>query len=110
MLFIFGTRYSHLKSFHTSLTCPNCKNPETITMSVFQKYFHMMRVSVIPLDKTAATQCSECKEMRRRESFPVDFHLVYGEIYSQVKTPIWCYTGAVIIGLSMVYNVIKSIK
>ena len=88
-MLILGTHEVKGKRFETNETCPHCKEKNTVFIIVYRQYFHLFYIPTFPLDSDIVAICKACQwryTLLRKKDLTDD-------IKSQVKIPIWYYTG-----------------
>lgn len=90
-MFIFGTRTSKGKRVKTSAGCPSCGDKNSFTVISRYEYFHIWWIPFLPVSKAVSADCGACG--RKFYIYKKDLN---EEIKSQLKTPVWQFTGLVI--------------
>ncbi len=95
---IFGSGSAHLKTGPArNATCENCKNQGTISFSLFRKHAHIFWIPVFPMGKTGTSQCSHCQQALKPKEMPEPLKMEYQNFKSDVKGPIWQFSGLILI-------------
>lgn len=105
-MIIFGSNSSHLKSEHLQeIACPHCQNADSIDISVFGKYVHLFWIPFFPMGKVGASQCRHCRQTLKEKEMPENFKAAFKEFKSQLKTPIWHFSGLILLILFIGWSV-----
>lgn len=95
-MIIFGSKATQVASETINEKCASCGTPNSIQMTVFQKYAHVFWIPSFPMGKTSITQCSHCKQVLEKKEFSRNLHTNYEILKSKSKTPIWTFSGIAI--------------
>lgn len=87
-MFIFGNRTSKGKEVKTSAGCPSCGSKDSFTVISRYEYFHIWWIPFLPVSKAVSADCKACG--RKFYIYKKDLN---EEIKSQLKTPVWQFTG-----------------
>ena len=105
-MIIFGSNSSHLKSEHLQeIACPHCQTTDSIDISVFGKYAHVFWIPFFPMGKAGASHCQHCKQTLKEKEMPENFKAAFKSFKSQLKTPVWHFSGLVIVILFIGWSV-----
>ncbi len=97
-MIIFGSGSAHVKTEKArNATCGNCKNQGTISFSVFRKHAHIFWIPMFPLHKTGASQCGHCQQVLKPNEMPEPLKREYQTFKTDVKGPIWQFSGLVLL-------------
>ncbi|SMD42886.1 hypothetical protein SAMN00777080_1453 [Aquiflexum balticum DSM 16537] len=88
-MIIFGSKATQVASETINEKCASCGTPNSIQMTVFQKYAHVFWIPSFPMGKTSITQCSHCKQVLEKKEFSRNLNTNYEILKSKSKTPIW---------------------
>ena len=80
----------------------------TTQLVVMQRYAHIFWIPFFPLGKTGATQCSHCKLVLKKKEFNASLKENYENIASQAKTPIWTFSGLIVVAALIGWGSITS--
>ena len=106
MFFIFGIRYTFIVLEQMVNACEYCGAENSVYLNIFQRYFHIFWIPVLPLGKIGNTQCHHCKQVLEAKEMSDEYKAAYKDLKSRAKTPIWTFAGlAVIIVLAIVGSV-----
>jgi hypothetical protein len=72
--------------------CMKCGKP-TITVTVFQKYFHVFFIPFIPTRKTVRGECRSCSRTYEEDDLPTYFDPQVGIVKQAAGTPLVLFTG-----------------
>ena len=98
-MIIFGSVSKEIGRGKIRTTCINCQEPNTINMFIVQRYAHIYYIPFFPTEKNAFSECSGCNHFLHEIQFSEKYKNGFKEIKSQIKTPLWMYTGLGIIAL-----------
>ena len=99
-MIIFGLRASNIGSLEVDgSTCSYCENAGTQNITQFGRYFHIFWIPVFPIGKSTFSECHHCKRTLRKREFTSDLKSVYEQNKSEIKRPIWHWSGLIIFGL-----------
>ncbi len=98
-MIIYGARNKQLAKENIMEKCPHCQAQNSIDMHVFQKYAHIFWVPVFPAGKKGVSQCDNCKQVLTTKQMPAALKLDYENLKAQTKTPLWMWSGTLLIGL-----------
>jgi hypothetical protein len=73
--------------------CESCGKKGGV-VSVFQIYYHIIKIPLIPLSKKAASQCYSCRKVKVKRAFSEEQNRVAKFLKKKSKTPLWTFTGA----------------
>ncbi len=82
--------------------CPNCGTPGSIDIHVFQKFLHVLWIPFVPVGKTALSHCGHCKQELKLTEMNNDLKQGYSYITAQLKTPLWMFTGLVLVIIAII--------
>ena len=85
--------------------CDNC-NKRGGVVSIFQIYYHIVKIPLIPLSKKAASQCYSCRQVKVKRNFSDEQKRVAEILKKKSKTPLWTMLGA---GLILIYIIISKV-
>lgn len=86
-----------------SEVCDHCGKKGGV-VSIFQIYYHIAKIPFIPLSRRTASQCYSCRKVKLEKNFSDQQKSVSDLLKKEFKTPFWTFTGA---GLIMLYIVIN---
>lgn len=104
-MIIYGSKATLIANENIDNKCSHCDTKKSIQMSVFQKYAHIFWIPFFPIGKTAATQCTHCKQELVKKEFDGGLKEKYHRIKSNSRTPIWTFLGIGIVAILIVYSV-----
>ena len=96
-MFVASTRSKLLKSEVIYDQCPKCRKSNCVQMNVYQLYGCIFFIPFIPSNKTGISTCGNCKQVLKLHEMPASFKLSYDNLKSGTKTPLWNFTGLVLI-------------
>jgi hypothetical protein len=109
-MIIYGSKNKQLASENIYEKCPECGTTNSTDMHVFQKYAHIYWLPLFPLGMHGASQCDHCKVIFKNNKMPNDLRLAYYNVRAKAKTPIWMFTGLILIGCLVTFGVYGSYK
>lgn len=71
-------------------------------VSIFQIYFHIGLLPILPLSRKTATQCLHCRNVKTEKFFSESEKVASDQLKKEVKTPYWTMIGAAIILLLLI--------
>ncbi len=93
-MLIGGNRVTELVQETLLGNCPNCGTKDSVQIHVFQRYGHIFWIPCFPMKKTIVSQCTHCKQVLNLKSVPSNIATESDTFKSQIKTPIWTFTGS----------------
>lgn len=89
---------------HRNPRCPNC-GENRIAFYFFRKYFHLFWIPVFPIGGRSATVCENCHIIYENDHVPVQLMDDYTYVRSTVRTPLYLFSGAILIlfGIFAIY-------
>lgn len=91
-MIIYGKKARAIHQEPISVSCEHCKNLNTVSIVVFQKYFHLFWIPFFPLRKATISVCSHCKQELSEKEFPTEYRIQADEIKRASKTPKWTFS------------------
>ncbi len=95
----YGWKAKDLGQTQVPGACPSCGTEGSVALHVVQKYAHGIFIPAFPLGKKAITVCGHCKQTLEGKELSPSAQMVYQSARSQFKTPIWMWSGVIIIAL-----------
>ena len=105
-MIIYGTRAKVTKTEFIAEPCPNCNNANSVQMNVIQKWAHIFWIPFFPIGKTGVSQCMHCQQVLKLQQMPASFRLSYDNMKSDVRIPIWTFSGMLLIAIIVISGVI----
>ncbi|WP_111709305.1 hypothetical protein [Lutibacter citreus] len=97
-MFLAGKKSTILKSETSkNITCPECNTQKSTKVSILGFYKHLFHVPFISGGKSGISECNKCKHKYNLKDMPVAIKLAYFELKETTKTPIWFFTGLIVI-------------
>ena len=96
-MIIYGTGKKKLLSETVMEKCPNCGNQFCIDVIIYQKWFHVFWIPIVPNGKTGVSQCSKCNQVLTPYHMAPNIKVTYDHLLKQAKAPIWTYSGIALI-------------
>lgn len=85
--------------------CVKC-NRRGGVVSVFQIYFHIALLPILPLSRKTASQCLQCRNIKTEKFFSKTELEVSDRLKKEIKTPYWTMIGAALILLFLIIKLI----
>jgi len=99
-MIIYGARGTHLKTDQlTRMDCPSCGESEKMYASVFGRYALIFWIPLFPIGKKGVAYCEHCKRTFERNVMPDELKQAVKRTRSEVKFPVWYFSGMVLIGI-----------
>lgn len=103
---VYGSKAVHVKTEQLKMiSCPNCETQGSLTVSVFSRHAHIFWIPIFPFGKTGASECSNCKQVLKPKEMPERVRQEYNRIKGESKTPIWQFSGLVLIATLIIWLV-----
>ncbi|SDX49380.1 hypothetical protein SAMN05444411_10661 [Lutibacter oricola] len=97
-MFLAGKKSTILKSEHSQdLTCPKCNKKNATKVSIIGTYKHLFSIPFLSGGKSGTSECNKCKQQYTLQNMPANIKLAYFELKETTKTPIWFFTGLIVI-------------
>jgi hypothetical protein len=105
-MIIYGTSRKKLSSETVMEKCPNCGNQFCVDVIIYQKWFHVFWIPIVPNGKVGVSQCSKCNQVLTPNQMSPNLKMTYDHLLKQAKAPIWTYSGiALIVGLIVFFTI-----
>ena len=99
-MIIFGLRASNIGSIKVDgSSCSYCENSGTQHITQFGRYFHIFWIPVFPAGKSTFSECVHCKRTIRKKEFSPELRVSYDHNKSEIKRPVWHWTGLILFSL-----------
>jgi hypothetical protein len=97
-MFLVGKKKSVLKSETSKgVVCPKCNSKNTTKVSIIGIYKHLIQIPFISGGKYGASICTHCQETHKLNNMPASIKLAYYELKETAKTPIWFFSGLIVV-------------
>ena len=97
-MFLAGKKSTVLKSEHSqNLTCPKCNEKNVTKVSIIGTYKHLLQIPFLSGGKSGESTCNSCQQKFSLKNMPATIKLAYFELKETTKTPIWFFTGLIVI-------------
>lgn len=96
---IYGIRSSSRGTFDMPGKCVSCGSEHTTEPHMEQRYAHVFWVPLFPVGKRGSTFCHHCKLARASKDLDPQTRLLVNDLKKEVRTPVWMYSGLLILGL-----------
>lgn len=74
--------------------CSFCGKRNTLELTIYQKYFHILFLPFFPFRKKSKTNCSHCKQELEYFSFNKTVKERFLELKKELRTPWWMFMGS----------------
>ena len=110
-MIFYGTGSAHLKTAAArNVTCENCNNQNMISFSIYRKHAHIFWIPLFPIHKIGVSQCSHCQQVLKPKQMPERLKNEYQKFKSDVKGPIWQFSGLFLIACLIAFGAYSSGK
>jgi hypothetical protein len=106
-MIIYGIKTSKTATEILACQCANCETPNTIQMTLLQKYAHVFWIPLFPINKTAKTTCSHCKQVLEKKEFNKDLNHSFKVMKTKTKIPVWSFSGLILLTLFFIYGILN---
>jgi len=97
-MFLAGKKTSILKSkILEDVICKKCNTKNTTKVSIIGNYKHLIQIPFISGGKYGKSTCSNCNQIYTLKNMPATIKLAYYELKETVKTPIWFFSGLIVV-------------
>ncbi|MCB2410905.1 zinc ribbon domain-containing protein [Hymenobacter lucidus] len=104
MLFFFGLGQSRVSAaLLPGVACAYCGTPDSVTATVFSRYFHVFWIPLIPLGKFSLTHCSHCKQTLEKREMPAAYQAPVATLQNSAKLPVSNYLALILLGLGVLF-------
>ncbi|MFT4900174.1 MAG: hypothetical protein ACI9U0_001975 [Flavobacteriales bacterium] len=105
-MILFGRKDKHIGTREIpNEICVECGKKGGV-VSVFQIFFHIALIPVIPISRKIASQCYSCRVVKVEKQFSIKQREVSVLLKKEFKTPLWTLIGASIIFILLLYKLI----
>jgi len=105
-MFLIGKKSFILKSeISKNIICPKCKKVNSTKVSILGVYKHLIQIPFISGGKYGESICANCNGIIKLKNMPAEIKLAYYELKETVKTPIWFYTGLIIVKILVLIKI-----
>ncbi|RFZ94307.1 hypothetical protein D0C36_01765 [Mucilaginibacter conchicola] len=106
-MIIYGTRAKAIKHEFVTEPCPNCNTPNSIQISVWQKWAHIFWIPFFPIGKTGSSVCAHCRQVLDYRNMPQSLKIAYDNVKADAKLPLWTFSGFGVVAAIVVAIVIS---
>lgn len=106
-MIIYGTKTTPIATENIADNCANCQTSNSLLMTVLQKYAHVFFIPFVPVGKTGVTVCAHCKHALTKDEFNGSLASRYDTLKSQAKTPIWTFSGLVLLAILIIFLIVS---
>ncbi|TGE28358.1 hypothetical protein [Hymenobacter metallicola] len=104
MLVFFGLGQTRITTTALSgVACAYCGTPESLTATVFSRYFHLFWLPFIPLGKFSLTQCGHCKQVLEQKEMPAAYQAPVAATQNQARLPVTNYLMLILLGIAVLF-------
>jgi len=101
---IYGWRSSHIVTHDAkNITCPSCGEKGGIVNIFHGKYFHFFWIPTFSLGKKGTAHCTKCDDTFSSKKMPENIDRQYREMKSEVRIPLWHFSGIAILALFIAF-------
>jgi len=110
-MIVYGTKPVHVKTEQVNnITCPNCKTNNSTIFSIYSKHAYLYWIPFFPYGKTAVSECQNCKAQLTQKEMPIEFKNEAIRLKSESKTPLWQFSGLVLLAVLIPFVIYTSKK
>lgn len=112
-MIFFGLKSKTLKKgVLSNVLCNYCEEESNMEYDIIQKYFHLYFIPFIPLKKEDTICCSNCGGVYVNKNIPKSLSVKLERIKENnvIKTPIWAFSGLIILTLLICWAPYQSSK
>jgi hypothetical protein len=102
----YGTRSKLIGTETIFEKCPSCEKQTSFDIYIYQKYFHIFWIPFFPLERTVASQCSNCKQVAQSKNMTGAFKTACESVKRNGKTPIWMFSGLGLVAIIIVWAIV----
>ena len=101
-----GKKTSILKTnISKNIVCPKCKSKKTTKISIIGTYKHLLQIPFLSGSKSGTSNCIKCNQSYLLKNMPDQAKLAYYELKETTKTPIWFYSGLIVIKILVLIKI-----
>ena len=105
-MILFGRKDKHIGTREIpNEVCVECGKKGGI-VSLFQIFFHIALIPVIPISRKIASQCYSCRAVKVEKQFSEQQIEASILLKKEYKTPLWTLIGASIIFILLLFKLI----
>jgi hypothetical protein len=109
-MIIYGSRSKQLLKETVIEKCAHC-GTQNMDMHIFQRYAHIFWIPFFPIGKIAVSQCNNCKQVLKQKEMPAALQKeINHTLNSKTRTPVWMFSGLVLLAILITSMVIDSNK
>jgi hypothetical protein len=110
MIFIFGTRESHLRTIPTpGHACPACANNEALSLLFFSRYAHLFFVPLFPVSRRMQVVCANCRQSGSESAIPASLLPSAKHLQKQTGRPWWQFIGLMLVGAAVAFFAVAAL-
>jgi hypothetical protein len=104
MIFLFGTRETHLRTVPTpGYACPACANNESLSLLFFSRYAHLFFVPLFPFSRRTLLVCSNCQQKGPESVIPGSLQPMAQQLKKQIGRPWWHFLGLILLAVPVAF-------
>jgi hypothetical protein len=107
-MLIYGTGTKELATEKLYDPCDRCENHNCVSIVIIQKYAHVFWIPLFPTKKVVVSHCEKCGAEHEKKRFPDKIKVAYATIKLNTKTPIWTFSGLIVIAILIMWGIFSS--
>lgn len=105
-MILFGKKDKHIATEELpNEVCDKCRKRGGV-ISLFQIYFHVLLIPIIPVSRKTASQCLNCREIKTEKFFSENQIKVSAKLKSENKTKLWSMIGGLVLFIYLIFKLI----
>lgn len=105
-MILFGRKDKYIATkTNPKEVCSEC-NKKGGVVSLFQIYFHIFLLPIIPISRKAASQCLNCKHIKTQRFFNEEQLKDAEQLKEDNKTPLWTMIGGAILLVLLIIKLV----
>lgn len=105
-MILFGKKDKHITTEKLPKeVCDKCGKRGGV-LSLFQIYFHILLIPIIPVSRKTASQCLSCREIKTEKFFSDAQSEVSTKLKLENKTKLWSMMGGLVLFVFLAYKLI----
>ncbi|MEL7531882.1 MAG: hypothetical protein AAFN10_11265 [Bacteroidota bacterium] len=102
-----GAKDLRAQRFH-GVECPNCQTPDALEAGAYSRYAHVYWIPLFSIGKSTQTVCTHCGTEFKTKQLPLNMQNRLTDMKSDIKIPIWHFTGLGVIACLIAWGVFQS--
>ncbi len=108
-MIVYGSRAVNLKTnISSTAVCSNCNTKGLLKLSTYRKHAHIFWIPLFPIGSVGMSECQNCKQVLEFSEMQAPLKREYKVFKSDVKGPIWQFSGLTLILLLFVWGIYSS--